>query len=224
MSAINRVQRVPRIRVAVEAQQAMNRARFMADYFLEAFGGLAGGRGQHDLQFQSLGDAGDGRYRVSLAATGAAGHQRDGEVERVPDCIALLGIQFAALSIEKMLYLSDSVRAAPTGGLQDFGEFRLHPVNLRIGNYQPLERLRNKQPLGNQGFEMPLDHLAAVERVHHQQRVGAVKQIFEFHPAVAIIERGQHAVVKPRANPRWQILRRSHLAGDLVDPFEADSR
>ena len=196
----------------------------MADHFLEAFGGLAGGRGQHDLQFQSLGDAGDGRYSVCLAATGAAGHQRDGEVERVPDCIALLGIQFAALSIEKMLYLSDSVRAAPTGGLQDFGEFRLHPVNLRIGNYQPLERLRDKQPLGNQGFEMPLDHLAAVERVHHQQRVGAVKQIFEFHPAVAIIERGQHAVVKPRANPRWQILRRAHLAGDLVDPFEADSR
>ena len=68
---------------------------------------------------------------------------------------------------------------------------------------------------------MPLDHLAAVERVHHQQRVGAVKQIFELHPAVAIIERGQHAVVKPRANPRWQILRRSHLAGDLVDPLEA---
>ncbi len=103
--------------MAVEAQQAMNRARLVADDFLEALGGLASGRGQHDLQFQSLGDAGNGRYRVCFAATGAAGHQRDGEPESVPDSIALLGIQFAALSVEKMLYLRDSVRAALAGGL-----------------------------------------------------------------------------------------------------------
>src|ERR1035438_8148892 len=97
----------------------MNGACLMANYFLEAFCSLSSGCCEHDLQLQSLGDAGDGRYRVCLAATGAAGHERDGKVEGVPDCIALLGIQFAALSIEKILNLGDSVRAALTGGLQD---------------------------------------------------------------------------------------------------------
>ena len=48
----NRVQRIPRIRVAVEAEQPMDRACVVADHFLEAFGSLAGGRGQHDLGFR----------------------------------------------------------------------------------------------------------------------------------------------------------------------------
>ena len=97
-------------------------------------------------------------------------------------------------------------------------------MDLGVGDYQPFEGLGTDDALGDQRFQMVLDHVPAVQRVHDQQRVGAVEQIFVLDPAVPVIQRRENTVVNSGANPGRQILGRAHLAGDLVDALEAEAR
>jgi hypothetical protein len=74
-------------------------------------------------------------------------------------------------------------------------------VDLRVCNHRALEGLGYELYLRDHCLQVALDHLSAVERIHHQHRVGAVEQILVFDPAIAVIERHEHAVVNAGANP-----------------------
>nr|BBJ53466.1 hypothetical protein SAVMC3_60950 [Streptomyces avermitilis] len=61
----------------------------------EAFGGAAGGGGEHDLGPLGAGQLDDRTDRERLAAAGASGQDRDLLGEREPDGLLLLGASSA---------------------------------------------------------------------------------------------------------------------------------
>ena len=74
----------------------------------------------------------------------------------------MVGVQFAGLGVEQPLDIGDSVRVSMPGFTQNFGEFRLHPMDLRICDNELSKGQANQLRLGNERFQMAFNHLAAI--------------------------------------------------------------
>ena len=74
----------------------------------------------------------------------------------------MVGVQLAGLGVEQPLDIGDNVRVSMPAFTQNFGELRLHPMNLRIGDNELSKGQANQLRLGNERFQVAFNHLAAI--------------------------------------------------------------
>ena len=83
--------------------------------------------------------------------------------------------------------------------------------------------LTGEQSFTDQIVQRCFDTDAAVQIIHHQQKIGLINKVLVFDPAVSLIQRLVHAVLDTGTDSWGVIFGRTQFAGNLVDLFEAES-